>query len=312
MSNDVMSIQLAISKMHLQSLIDQPYSDTVAAQALAELNTALAELEAMNNELIQQNEALAQITNSREAETQRYKELFERVPVAYVITDEWGVIAEPNRAVEELLNVPREMLKGKPISVFVPPAERREFRSRINTVRSTSLWEVVFQPRARDRITVQIDVTELPGIPGRARQLGWVIQNVSPQRAAASAEKMLNREVTMRLEAQASVTRIRTLYVALETMAHDQSLPVRERIGTMLDALVPRFAQMLVCYLPESDDPITAGDVSVVGNVLQTMILAPRGEQGRLLAKRTSTFATEDGAILQSAANAISLLLYSA
>lgn len=310
--NEGTPIQIAISKLHMQSLVDQPYSEHVAVEALAELNTALAELEATNNELNKQNEVLAEITTAREAETRRYRELFERVPIAYVVTDEWGIIDESNAAVEELLNVPRDMLKGKPISVFVPPPERREFRNRINAVTTPVLWEVVFQPRHRDRITVQIDVTRLPGLRAGQHQLGWVIQNVSPQRAAASVERMLNREVTMRLEAQAAVTRIRTLYIALETMAHDQSLPVPERVGTMLEALVPRFAQILICYLPHIDTPITVGDGSIVGNTMQTMILAPNGEQGRLVAKRISTFATEDGAILQSAANAISLLLYSA
>lgn len=309
--NDVISVQLAISKLHLQSLVDQPPTENVAVQALAELNTALVELEAINEELRKQNDALAAITHAHEFEARRYKEFFERVPVPYVITDAWGVIAEANAAAEALFNVSDEMLRGKPISVFVPPAARREFRERLIKQPVSKVFEEVFQPRGRDRIAVQIDVTAIPTNNGETK-LGWVVQNMSPQRAAASTERMLERETALRLEAQAAIIRLRALNVGLETMAHDTDMPIRHRVTSLLEALVPRFAQKLTCYLPnEADRPIEVGEPNYCGHVLQTVVLAPNREPGRLIARRDTTFSAEDAAILQSAANGISLLLYS-
>ena len=308
---DVMTVQLAISKLHMRSLLEQPLSESVAMQALAGLNTALAELEATNDELTTQIQELATVTHAHEAETRRYRELFERVPVPYIVTDEWGVVDESNRAAEELLNVDKELLRAKPISVFVPPDARREFRDRINKLPQASVWEVVFHPRGRDRITVQIEVAKIPSENEWQARLGWVIQNTTPQLAAAAAEKMLARETTMRLEAQAAILRLRALQVGLQTMAHDTDQPVRARITSLLEVLVPRFAQSFLCYLPtEPDEPIKVGDQSQLTHVLQTVVLGPNRDPGRLIARRATPFYPEDGALLQSAANAISLLLF--
>jgi hypothetical protein len=106
--------------------------------------------------------------------------------------------------------------------------------------------------------------------------------------------------------------RLRALHAGLETMAHDADMPVRNRITTLLEALVPRFAESLTCYLPaEVNDPIQVGATTYNGNVVQTVVLAPNRDPGRLVAKRSTPFSAEDSAILQSAANGISLLLYS-
>jgi PAS domain S-box-containing protein len=311
--NDVISVQLAISKLHMESLLEQEPSNSVATQALAELNTALAELEAVNDELMNQNEALVEVTLAHEVTARRYKELFEHVPVPYLITDSWGVMEEANTAAEEMLGVRRELLRGKPISVFVPPSERRAFRDSINSVNDRRAWQIVFQPRGRDRMDVHIDVALLPTNKPGEQRLGWVLQNLTPQLAAASASKMLERETALRVESQAAILRLRALHIGLETMAHDADLPIRHRITSLLDALVPRFAQQITCILPnEGDTPLTVGLSNGGEQVLQTVVVGPNKGTGRLIAKRNSPFMAEDGAILQSAANGVSLLLYSA
>jgi PAS domain S-box-containing protein len=293
--------------MHMRSLLQEPKSADVAVKALAELNTTLTELEAVNDELNRNNEVLATVTRAHELEAARYKALFERIPVPYVVTDDWGVISEANAAAEELLGVPRDMLRGKPISVFVPPAERRAFRDRINTLPLTSVWEVNFQPRGRERILVQIDVTSIPGERPGSAKLGWVLQNMTPQRAAASAERMLAREAVLRMEAQAGVTRLRALHVGLETLACSSTQSRAERVLGLLEELVPRFARAMVCELPD-ESTIEVGEVLPTDHSLQTMIARTHG--GRLIARRSTPFTGDDGAILLAAANAIALLYY--
>lgn len=310
--NEMISVQLAISKLHLQSLTDQPPSDAVTMEALAELNTTIAELEAINAELSKQNEMLLEVTEQRDHEIRRYKELFERIPVAYLVTDEWGLIEELNPASEELLGVRRELLLGKPLSVFVPPPERRAFRDCLNRVGARQTWHIVFQPRGRDRMEVLIEAATIPTDDAGKKRLGLVLQNISPKLAAATAEKMLARETTMRLEAQAVTLRLRALHFGLETMAHDVDMPVHDRITSLLEALVPRFAAHLSCYLSEEPEPdISVGNHGAADSVLQTLLPGPNNRVGRLVAKRSPPFYAEDAAILQSAANGVSLLLFS-
>ena len=134
------------------------------------------------------------------------------------------------------------------------------------------------------------------------------VQSASTQACGELDSALTDQEVMV----QAAVTRLRALNAGLETMAHGTDMPIRHRIKMLLEALIPCFADSLVCYLPgETDRLVQAGDISYAGHVLQTVVLAPNREPGRLVAKRVTAFAAEDSAILQSAANAISLLLYS-
>ena len=310
--NDIISVQLAISKLHFNSLMQQEPSSAVADQALAELNTALAELEATNTELGIQNEALIAATSARDVEIRRYQELFERIPVAYVVTDKWAVIREVNAAAEQLLGASRAMLENKPLTVFLPSDDRREFRDWLSKVEAggTARRQVIMQPRGSDRIEVQVDVARVPASRSTDAALGWILQNLTPGLVAASAEKMLARETQMRLEAQAAILRLRGLHAGLETMAQGAQLPVEMRITSLLEALVPRFAQQITCYFPQSDErSITIGNAANADHVLQTVIIGPGNSAGRLLAKRTGPFLPEDRAILQSVANGVSLLL---
>jgi PAS domain S-box-containing protein len=308
--DDVMSVQLAISKLHMQSLISQGPTDTVAKEALAELSTALAELEATNDELQRSNDTLAHITQARDLEARRYRELFEQIPVACLVTDNWGVIDVANQAAQELLNVPRSLLIGKPVSVFVMPAERREFRDRLNRIPLSEVWEVVFQARGREPLAVQLDVTVIPSPGDTERRLCWVIQNNTPQRTAATTEKLLARESTLRMEAQATVTRLRALHVGLEQMAHDEHIAIPKRVIGLIEALVPRFAQQISCQFPGTPEPaIELGVGTSTAHVIEAPIYGPDRTPGRLIARRPSAFMPEDSANLMSAANAITALI---
>ncbi len=305
-----MSVQLAISKLHMQSLISQEPSDSVAKEALAELNTALAELEATNDELQRSNDAVAQIMQARDVEARRYRELFEQIPVACLVTDNWGVIEVANEAAQELLNVPRSLLIGKPVSVFVMPAERKEFRDRLNRIPVAEVWEVVFQGRGREPLAVQLDVTVIPSPGDTERRLCWVIQNNTPQRTAATTEKLLARESTLRMDAQATVTRLRALHVGLEQMAHDEHIAIPKRVIGLIEALVPRFAQQICCQFPGTPEPaIELGVGSSSAHVIEAPIYGQDRVPGRLIARRLSVFTPEDHAILMSAANAITVVV---
>ena len=92
-----------------------------------ELGNASEEMQIAVEELQKQNQELAAARFIAEEESQRYQELFEFVPDAYLLTDINGTILEANRAAGSLLNISPRFLIGKPLSVFVKPEELKEF-----------------------------------------------------------------------------------------------------------------------------------------------------------------------------------------
>ena len=92
-----------------------------------ELGNASEEMQIAVEELQKQNEALAAARFAAEEQSQRYQELFEFVPDAYLMTDIYGTILEANRAAGSLLNISPRFLIGKPLAVFVKPQELKEF-----------------------------------------------------------------------------------------------------------------------------------------------------------------------------------------
>lgn len=92
-----------------------------------ELGNASEEMQIAVEELQKQNEALAAARFAAEAQSQRYQELFEFVPDAYLMTDINGTIQEANRAAGSLLKISPRFLVGKPLTVFIKPQELEEF-----------------------------------------------------------------------------------------------------------------------------------------------------------------------------------------
>lgn len=76
---------------------DSKQSSASIEDCLEELFSALEELSIAEEELRQQNEMLIAAQSEIEAERQRYQELFEFAPDAYLITDLYGIIREANR-----------------------------------------------------------------------------------------------------------------------------------------------------------------------------------------------------------------------
>jgi len=89
--------------------------------ALQALERGLEELRVMWENLEGQSESILD-------ERQRYADLFEFAPDAYLTTDPFGAISEANVAAAILLRATSAYLIGKPIEIFVPLDERRTFR----------------------------------------------------------------------------------------------------------------------------------------------------------------------------------------
>lgn len=133
MGTDEFAQQIQFSYQRAQELlrrIGEPLRQEteLLTNSMEELYTALEELQVAGEELNQQNEALAAAHQAVEVERQRYQDLFEFAPDAYLVTDMNGAIREANHAAATLLNSSRQSLIGKPLVVFVDQEGRRAFR----------------------------------------------------------------------------------------------------------------------------------------------------------------------------------------
>ncbi|MDZ8054406.1 MAG: ATP-binding protein [Aulosira sp. ZfuVER01] len=99
-------------------------SNDLFSVAITELSVALEELRVTAEELHQQNEELQNTRQMLDLERQRYRDLFQFAPDAYLVTDKRGIILEANYAAHTLLNVWQDYLVGKPLSVFVFSGDR--------------------------------------------------------------------------------------------------------------------------------------------------------------------------------------------
>ncbi|MGI8499689.1 MAG: helix-turn-helix domain-containing protein [Hassallia sp.] len=120
-------------------------------QAFKELGSNSRMLQLAAEELYLQNEELIRTRGLLEAECQRYQNLFEFAPNAYLLTNTEGIIQEANRLGSRLLNVSKNYLTGKPLINFVPLEERRRFRNQLSEVsQSDSSRELLISLQQRN------------------------------------------------------------------------------------------------------------------------------------------------------------------
>jgi len=109
--------RLADLQRRAEKHVDKP--SPVTRAALAELSTALEELQVANEALqLQIDELGAARSQSQEAQ-QALDEFSNVMPLAVLWTDAAGVIEKGNEEASRLLNIGRHHLQGKPMMLFV-------------------------------------------------------------------------------------------------------------------------------------------------------------------------------------------------
>lgn len=154
----------------------------------------LRDVRVAEQELRERDEQLIAARQQLENERERYRDLFQFAPDAYVVTDEYGVVREANYAAARLLNVPGRNLIGKPLAVFVAPGERRPFRQEINSLLAAKepleqQWVTRLQLRRSEPFTTAMTVSAATDEEGR-RFLRWMLRDI---RELKAAEEVLTR-----------------------------------------------------------------------------------------------------------------------
>lgn len=150
-----------------------------------EFSIAWEELQVAHEQLWQQNEDLLAAHEALEAERQRYRELFEFAPDAYLVTDMDGMIQEANSAAATLLNRPQTFLVGTHLTKYIVVEERQVFRTQLNRLRQVDEvqeWEVSLRSPDTMSITVAVKVAVLRNPEGHPVNLRWIVRDITQRK----------------------------------------------------------------------------------------------------------------------------------
>jgi PAS domain S-box-containing protein len=120
---------------------------------------------------------------ARELERQRYRDLFDLVPVAALTTTTLGIVQQANRAAADLLGVHPGRMRGKPLpACIVEWPARIAFFTRLRWLRTEATGPLVFEERLRARggreFPARLAASAIPGPAGQVAGLEWIIREL--------------------------------------------------------------------------------------------------------------------------------------
>ncbi|MCC5658884.1 PAS domain S-box protein [Nostoc sp. XA010] len=175
-------------------------------QVNQELQLALEELQVVEEELREQNQELTIARELVELERQRYQDLFEFAPDAYLVTDTAGIIQEANRAAATLLAVRQKYLVNKPLILFIAHQDRQTFTIRLNNPQQQQKWEVYLKPRQGKAFPGSIRGAAMYDSQGKQVGWRWLLCDISERQQAKESLCQGNHELEQRVAKGRDIT----------------------------------------------------------------------------------------------------------
>lgn len=185
---------MRVRMTHLQHLaVESP----PLQQELDAMATDFEVLSKAYQELQQQYQELSVTCQTVETERQRYQDLFEFAPDAYLVTDLSGKIQEASRAAVTLLESKQQSLLGQPLALYVVSQERQTFNTKLKAFcqeKGVQEWEIrVRSPLAwrsqspeNSPITAAVKVARVRDQAGNLSGLCWLLRDISEQKQMES------------------------------------------------------------------------------------------------------------------------------
>lgn len=133
-----------------------------------------------------------------EAELARYRDLFERAPEPYLVTDRAGTIRYANRAAERMLGVGGDRLLGKPIFAFVATTDRRSVRRLLlesERLAGGTTWEGALRREGAAAVDASVSLGSALDAEGESWGVSWLIRDVTERSRAEEAISRLAAEL---------------------------------------------------------------------------------------------------------------------
>jgi PAS domain S-box-containing protein len=269
----------------IREVINTPRSaGKTASKWLGVLEVILEELDVAIEELREQNEELRLNQRLIGMETEHYRDLFELAPDGYLETNSFGVIREANRTVVDWLRVDHSALRGKPLSVFIDPNDRRAFRRLLQDVVAGDIQEAIeLKIHPRDRVPFDAELIVGPGRDpsGESVVLRWSIRNITERNRRLKHEQAVNATLQARInESAANLQRLldsKDDSLAREAEARREADTAKQRLDVLATASEA---------LSASTDEISPLDVLlsvVVPTIADWGVVALVGEDGDLV-----------------------------
>ncbi|MEH2211540.1 PAS domain-containing sensor histidine kinase [Nostoc sp.] len=230
------------------------------------LRETLEELQIIEEELRQQNEELAIARETAELEHQRYQDLFDLAPDAYLVTDVAGIIKEANYVAAALLSVRQKFLVGKPFILFIAESGRQTFMKQLASLQQVQDWEVDLQPRRSTAFPARIKMVAMYDSQGQQVGWRWLLCDISEQQAILcdvydklrlrqQAEKDLHRmNAVLQAQQEASIDGILIIDENFTVTSFNQKFSQLWQIPTaILETRDDR--QLLRCILQQLANP---------------------------------------------------------
>ena len=197
--------------------------------------------------LAQQIEDAAYLLRKREREVkdneQRYRDLFDRAPIAFEETDRDGMIRRFNQAVCNLLKCPPDQILGRKAWEFVAPDQQENFRQamteRIATGTESGAFECDYMLDDGSRITVEIRENLIRGDDNEITGVVCSLLDVTERNLAAVAARKVsqyamelrnkNEQLARALEAARLATEAKSRFLA--GVSHELRTPLNGIIG---------------------------------------------------------------------------------
>ncbi|MBW4440823.1 MAG: response regulator [Plectolyngbya sp. WJT66-NPBG17] len=239
--------------------------------AYEQMQTNLEAAEVFEEELIQQNEQLAESFHY-------FYDLYQSSPIASLVTDANGLILEGNLAIARLLNVPHTYLIGKPLAVYIAESDRPNFRTKLNQLSqrcALQSWQTTFCPREGNPFAVELQIDVACNASGEIENLRIGVF------ALARSPQIVAQKIEAEIKMPRSLDGLRVLVVDDEADVREFITAILEPYGIGVRAVASAMAALeeLERFRPDvlvSDIRMAGGD----GYRLIQQIRALEAEQG--------------------------------
>lgn len=179
-SSQIKSIFRRAADLIKQSSLQQPE----LSKDFADLQTTLEELSLAQAELDRQQQALVETREALKVERQRYQDLFELAPDAYLVTSPAGMIQAANQAAAVLLNLPSTDLVDKSLASFLSPTAQADFEANLIKLQQGDPipgWEVPLHPWQGTCFNAALTV-KVSREAGEVTELRWQVRDITPHK----------------------------------------------------------------------------------------------------------------------------------